>query len=168
MLILVYAMSPSAEPVDPLSERILAARERSSKESLDAILAAIRSTETGGQQDEGSGAIGDGGRAIGPYQIHRAYFIDAGVEGRYEDCRDGEFSRRVVIAYWRRWCPDALERCDAEVLARVHNGGPRGASKCQTLRYWRKVERRLEETALETRGVSPSANNERAEGTQRK
>jgi len=103
----------------------------------------LREVESGGEKDGGRGASGDGGRALGPYQIHYAYFRDSGVEGRYADCRDPEFSRRVVIAYWQRWCPEALERCDAEVLARVHNGGPRGARKACTLGYWRKVERRL-------------------------
>ena len=108
--------------------------------SLDEILAALRATESGGHGNGGRDATGDGGRAIGPYQIHRAYFIDSGVPGRYADCRDPEFSRRVVIAYWQRWCPDALARCDAEVLVRVHNGGPRGARKSSTLAHWRRVE----------------------------
>jgi hypothetical protein len=108
--------------------------------SIDAILDALQAIESGGCADGGRGATGDGGRAIGPFQIHAAYFRDSGVEGRYQDCRDAEFSRRVVLAYWKRWCPEALERGDAEVLARVHNGGPRGASKRSTLVYWRKVQ----------------------------
>ena len=67
--------------------------------SIDSILDAIRSTETGGLEDGGSAATGDGGCAIGPFQIHRAYFLDAGVPGQYSDCRDGETARRVVLAY---------------------------------------------------------------------
>lgn len=108
--------------------------------ALDEILAALRVTESGGHRNGGRDAIGDRGQAIGPYQIHRAYFIDAGVPGRYEDCRDADYARRVVIAYWQRWCPDALARRDAEVLVRIHNGGPRGAQKSSTLAHWRKVE----------------------------
>lgn len=111
--------------------------------TLDEILDAIRAVETGGEAGDGQRASGDGGRAIGPYQIHRGCFQDAGVAGRYEDCRDPEFARRVVIAYWQRWCPKALERRDAEILARVHNGGPKGAGKDATLAFWRKVEQRL-------------------------
>lgn len=110
------------------------------RSSLDSILAAIRRAESDGCAQGGRWAVGDEGRAIGPYQIHRAYFQDAGVPGRYEDCRAREFARGVVLAYWQRWCPAALERCDAEVLARVHNGGPDGARKAHTLAYWRKVE----------------------------
>jgi len=119
--------------------------------TLDSILDAIRSTESGGLENGGSAATGDGGRAIGPFQIHRAYFLDAGVAGQYADCREAETARRVVLAYWKRWCPEALERCDAETLARVHNGGPRGASKPGTLAYWRKVEQHLAAALLRSR-----------------
>ncbi|HUR27171.1 MAG TPA: hypothetical protein VM509_03225 [Planctomycetota bacterium] len=117
--------------------------EAPAQPTLGAILDAIRCAETGGQPHGGRDATGDRGRAIGPFQIHRAYFLDSGVDGRYEDCREPEFARRVVLAYWKRWCPDALERCDAEVLARVHNGGPKGAERSGTLAYWRKIEQRL-------------------------
>lgn len=126
-----------AAPVEPLAGNV------EPPFSLDEILDALRTTESGGYANEGRDATGDGGLAIGPFQIHRGYFIDSGVDGRYEDCRDPEYARGVVLAYWRRWCPDALERRDAEVLARVHNGGPRGAHKPSTLVYWRKVESRL-------------------------
>ncbi len=114
--------------------------------SLDELLQAIRLVETGGCEDGGRNAIGDGGRAIGPYQIHRPYWQDSRRAGRYQDCRDPEYSRRVVLAYWARWCPAALERTDAEVLARVHNGGPRGVEKASTRLFWTKVR-----AALETR-----------------
>jgi hypothetical protein len=142
MLLVLQGLS-EGDPVRPATERVLAADSGASSVSLDEILDALRAVESGGQRDGGRRATGDGGRAIGPYQIHYAYFLDAGVEGRYEDCRDPVYARRVVIAYWERWCPDALKGCDAEVLARVHNGGPRGARKHSTLAYWHKVERRL-------------------------
>ena len=112
--------------------------------TLDEVLAAIREVETGGAADGGRHATGDSGAALGPYQIHRVYWQDARVAGRYEDCADAEYSRRVVAAYWRRWCPRAVETIDAEVLARVHNGGPRGDTKRSTLAFWRKVEAALE------------------------
>jgi hypothetical protein len=111
--------------------------------TTDEILAAIRSVESGGCKDGGRHATGDGGRAIGPYQIHRRYWLDARLPGRFEDCRDPEYARRTVLAYWKRWCPAALERGDAEVLARVHNGGPDGAREACTLGFWRRVGRAL-------------------------
>jgi hypothetical protein len=110
---------------------------------VEPLLDAIRLVETGSEPNGGRDAIGDEGRSIGPYQIQRAYWLDSGVAGRYESCRDPEYARRVVRAYWRRYCPDALDRGDYEVLARVHNGGARGHRKEYTLPYWSKVEREL-------------------------
>lgn len=121
--------------------------------SLEEILAAIRGVETGGEQHGGRFALGDGGLALGPFQIQRSHWIDAGLPGRYEDCRDPAYARREVLAYWERWCPQALARNDAEVLARVHNGGPRGAAKDSTLAYWDRTRTRLAATRVE-RGVS--------------
>jgi Destabilase len=154
MLILLSAMSPRASAESPREQQAHSETAPGPRSTLDAILAAIRSTESGGRAQEGRDAIGDGGRALGPYQIHRAYFVDSGVEGRYEQCRDEGFSRVVVIAYWKRWCPEALEQRDAEVLARIHNGGPNGARKDNTLTYWRRVERRLAATSS---AVAPRA-----------
>jgi len=108
--------------------------------SIDAILDAIREIESGGEPNGGRDATGDRGRAIGPFQIHRAYFQDSEIAGRFEDCREPEFARQVVLAYWKRWCPAALESRDAMTLARVHNGGPKGAQRSTTLPYWSKVE----------------------------
>ena len=102
----------------------------------DEILAAIRMTETSGMQDPPDG---DEGLAIGPYQIHEPYWIDAGVAGEYQDCREAGYAERVIEAYMLRYVPRAWRECDAEVIARTHNGGPRGQDKAATLRYWRRV-----------------------------
>ena len=86
------------------------------------------------------GAIkGDNGRALGPLQIHRAYWLDSRVPGRYEQCADLEYSIRVLNAYMARYCPKG----DDETIARIHNGGPRGHKKTATIRYWRAVSRKL-------------------------
>jgi hypothetical protein len=127
----------------PLAESRVALGSTEPRYSLAEILDAIRTVETGGHRNGGRDAVGDDGLALGPYQIHRAYFVDSGVAGRYEEVRNPDFSRRVVVAYWKRWCPAALESCEAEVLARVHNGGPAGARRSRTLAFWRKVEREL-------------------------
>jgi len=128
-------------------------REWSTPYSLDEILDAIRSVETGGLPYGGSQAVGDGGRALGPFQIHREHWMDSGMAGRYEDCRDPLYARREVLAYWQRWCPRALAERNAEVLARVHNGGPRGDGKASTQGYWSKTSARLAATRAE-RGVT--------------
>lgn len=82
---------------------------------------------------------GDNGAALGPLQIHRAYWQDSGVLGTYSQCADLAYSRRVVTAYLRRYARNAWDRGDAMSLARVHNGGPMGHKKRATLAYARKV-----------------------------
>ena len=85
-------------------------------------LDAIRIVETGGEPNEGIGSRGDGGNA-----------------------------ERVVRAYMSRYASGALRRLelgqgslkDVEMIARIHNGGPRGHRKQATLGYWGKVRRAL-------------------------
>jgi len=146
---------PVQEAVSVEGVRLESAGPR--RPSLDEILAAIRVVESGGERAGGVHATGDGGRAIGPFQIHRAHWVDARVQGRFEDCRDPQYARRVVVAYWKRWCPAALEGCDAEVLARVHNGGPGGQKERGTLAFWGKVKRELERGPGELRPASASS-----------
>ena len=113
--------------------------------SREEILCAIRQVESRSRDDCPDG---DGGRAIGPFQIHRRYWLDAvesdpSIGGRYEDCRDRAYAEKVVIAFLKRHAPEAWRAADAETLARVHNGGPKGASKASTEPYWRKVRKAL-------------------------
>ena len=113
------------------------------------VLDAIRIVESSGRDVLPDG---DGGKAIGPFQIHRVYWQDA-VQAEpalgpaaghdYQDCRDRRYAERIVAAYMQRYVPGAWARADAEVIARTHNGGPRGAGKRATDGYWRRVERAL-------------------------
>ncbi len=111
-------------------------------EKLRPLLDAICEVETG-EHPDAANAQGDGGRSLGPYQISRAYWRDSGVPGRYEWVRDQAYAERVMIAYWQRHCPSALARHDWQTLARVHNGGPNGAQKLQTISYWRRAREQL-------------------------
>lgn len=109
------------------------------------ILAAIRWVESHDREDV---ADGDDGLAIGPYQIHEVYWRDAlradpSLGGSYQDCRRRDYAERVVVAYMRHHAAAAWASGDAETIARIHNGGPRGAEKDSTLRYWRRVRARL-------------------------
>lgn len=106
----------------------------------DSFFRALHQVETSGRH----GPIrGDGGRALGPLQIHVGYWMDAGVPGRYEDCADYAYSVRVVSAYLRKHAPRAWAAGDVRTLARVHNGGPAGARKAATASYASKVIRAL-------------------------
>ena len=118
--------------------------DKTSRE-LGRFLDALRQVETGGQPNEGRGAKGDNGKSLGPLQIQKAYWLDARMpDGKWEDClTDIGYSRRVVLAYARRYAPRALDASDWETLARVHNGGPKGASKKATLGYWAKVQKEM-------------------------
>ena len=110
------------------------------------ILDAIEAVETGGHRDP-SNAVGDSGRALGPMQIHQVYWQDAVQHDpslvangeTYQSVRDRTYARRVVMAYWSRYAP----AWDAETLARIHNGGPKGHTKRATLGYWGKVKAKL-------------------------
>lgn len=109
-----------------------------------ALLDAIRQVESGGDDR----AVGDGGNAIGAYQIWRSYHQDATewckpLAGTWADCYDRTHAERIMVAYWHRYCRQALKDGDNEVLARVHNGGPKGAKKAATLPYWVKVSKQL-------------------------
>lgn len=85
---------------------------------------------------------GDGGKAIGPYQIWEVYWKDA-VEfdksltkngETYQSCRDIEYAKRVVIAYMNRYCNERrLGRVPTvRDMAATHNGGPNGFKKIDT------------------------------------
>jgi hypothetical protein len=113
------------------------------------ILRAIRLVECGGRDPCPDG---DGGLAIGPYQIHRVYWEDAVAHDPslgprrgfdYQDCRRREYAERVIEAYMRKWVPEAWRAGDAEVIARTHNGGPSGARLRSTAGYWARVQARL-------------------------
>lgn len=116
---------------------------------LREILDAIRFVESSNRDVVPDG---DGGKAIGPYQIHEVYWRDAiawdpTLGGDYQDCRRRDYAERVIEAYMRRHARAAWEAGDAEVVARIHNGGPRGAQNPATEPYWQRVRARLRRSA---------------------
>ena len=101
---------------------------------------ALHHVETSGRLGPIRGDFVNGSpRALGPLQIHRAYWQDSGVPGTYSQCADLAYSRRVVTAYLKRYAKSAWDAGRVDVLARVHNGGPMGGRKKATLAYARKV-----------------------------
>ena len=76
----------------------------------DAFWRALHLTETSGRL----GPIkGDKGKALGPFQIHRRYWEDTKLPGKYEDVADYDYAKQVVTAYLmykNQWTRDeALE-----------------------------------------------------------
>jgi len=112
---------------------------------MEQFLRALQKTEYGNPDADGRFVLkpGDGGRAIGPLQIHKAYFIDAGIKGQYSQCVLWSFSVKVFINYMLRYAPSSLFSNDFQTLARIHNGGPQGAQKESTVKYWDRVSLRL-------------------------
>lgn len=120
--------------------------------TTDDLISAIIHVESGGNDN----AIGDNGASIGPMQISEAYFIDAceinSSLHEYKSCTNRAYARSVFMAYMQRWLPaqvfeslknGALNERECEIIARIHNGGPRGASKESTLPYWDKIREQL-------------------------
>ena len=93
-------------------------------------------------ETNGNPRIGEAGE-IGTYQIMECYWIDSKILGEYQQCWDDKYARRVMLAYWARYCPVALKDMDFEVLARIHNKGPQGANKDASKKYWEKVKSHL-------------------------
>ena len=94
------------------------------------ILDTLQAVETGGERDPDA-AVGDGGKALGAYQVWRVYWVDAceydpSLRARgYQTVTEREYAERVVIAYLSRYCKTwTIDEC-----ARIHNGGPAGATK---------------------------------------
>jgi hypothetical protein len=134
------AIKPETKTNDMKSILFLAAITVANAAPSAAFFTALHKVETSGRH----GAIlGDNGAALGPLQIHRAYWRDSGVAGRYEQCADLAYSRRVVAAYLQKFAPAAWAKGDALTLARVHNGGPSGHHKTATIAYANRVRRAM-------------------------
>lgn len=85
-------------------------------------------------------------QAVGRFQIRACYLADAnealGTAYTLQQMSDPRIAMEVVRAYLTRWGAAYEKRtgnpATAEVLARIHNGGPRGAEKDCTLAYARR------------------------------
>jgi len=88
-------------------------------------------------------AVGDGGKAIGPLQIHKAVILDVnritGSHYRHSEMTNRAKARAVCEAYLKAYGKGATP----EQLARRWNGGPKGDTKTATEAYWAKVKKHL-------------------------
>ena len=110
--------------------------------NLENFIKAIHQVESGGKL---GAIVGDNGRALGPFQIHKRYWADVApqIGGRYQDVTDFNYAKKVMIAYFLKYAKDALHNKDWEKLAKIHNGGPKGYKKASTEKYWQKVKAKL-------------------------
>ena len=87
--------------------------------------------------------------AVGRFQIRQCYLDDAneaiGKSYALSEMSDPRKAMEVVCAYLTRYAPAFEARAGhpatVEDLARIHNGGPRGAEKDCTLDYARRFRK---------------------------
>ena len=124
--------------------------------SLDDILAAIATVES----NTNDRAVGDGGKAFGRYQIWAIYVKDvnriAGTCFSHKDAHNPEKAACMTKIYLTHYAKvyerKTGKKASAEVLCRIHNGGPDGWRKPATAGYWKKCRRAmLQLSALEVR-----------------
>lgn len=107
---------------------------------LDAkFLHAINMVEASGKQGK---IIGDNGRALGGYQIHKPFWQDAvafdkTIGGQYSDVTNKAYAERVVTAYLNRYALDAIRKHDYKRLAFAFHRGD------DNEQYWRRVQKYL-------------------------
>lgn len=132
------------------SSRPAPATETTRMEIDQTLLDALAAVETNGND----AAINFAEDAHGRFQIRAAYLADAnrflGSSYTLADMHDQAKAERVVIAYLRHY---GTERGVTSLydLARIHNGGPKGAEKRSTLDYGARVWEALARIRLEAR-----------------
>ena len=97
-------------------------------------------------------AVGDNGRAVGSFQIHKIYVDDVNRINRlshtdkYSHPVQWDYQHRLSKVASRWMVKTYLEYYGGtfEEMARNHNGGPIGHKKESTKAYWLKVKNRLE------------------------
>jgi hypothetical protein len=139
LLSLLLGSSATPEQCEDLAHRLVP------------IIEAIRHEESGGEVDPNI-AIGKAGEQ-GSLQIMRDYHTDASDHARKFNLEVPDYdtvtghpdhSALVLVLYMHRYQRSALLHADPEIIARTHNGGPRGASKDLTLAYWKRVRSHLQ------------------------
>lgn len=109
--------------------------------NLSTLLAAMIAVESGGDDT----AVGDNGRSVGALQISRQCVVDvnrfSGSRYRWpEDCYNRSLSVEICTTYLTHYCGNGASN---EVYARTWNGGPNGAKRRSTVKYWNSVRIRL-------------------------
>lgn len=108
-----------------------------------AFLEALATVESNGNDS----AVNEREDAHGRYQIRQAYLTDAnrilGTSYTLADMHDPVLAERVVRAYLLNYGNNYEKntgyKANPYILARIHNGGPRGYNKAATYEYGMRV-----------------------------
>ena len=122
-----------------------------SERDFTRVLAAIRYVES---NNDPNVKDGDGGKAIGVYQIWEDYWKDAAeygnMTGTYQDCRDPKYADKTVRNYMPRYCTSKRlgRKPMLKDIAFMHVGGPKAPwatgkklENCEI--HWGKVQKVL-------------------------
>lgn len=113
--------------------------------NLASLIAALIAVESSGNNL----AIGDGGKAIGPLQIHKEVVADvnriSGKAFQWRRMTNRAEATEVCTIYLNHYAtPTRLGRpVSAQDAARIWNGGPSGHRKAATIPYANKVKKHL-------------------------
>lgn len=108
------------------------------------LLAAVMMTESGGRN-----ITGDGGRAVGPLQVHACAVADVNraFKTRYTHADMGDLEKAAAVFDRYLWLYATPKRIGRPVTnedrARIWNGGPHGWRRKATEGYWAKVKREM-------------------------
>jgi len=106
----------------------------------DTLISAIITVESRGNDD----AVGDGGRAVGPLQIHAVMVKEVNrILGSDVYTLSDRKDRKKSIAMFKVYTNKYTPSWSPELVARRWNGGPTGDQKKATLKYWNKVQKEL-------------------------
>lgn len=116
-------------------------------ERIDVLIPALIAVESNGD----SKATGDNGKAKGMLQLHQIYIVDVNTRYKtsftHDDAFDAKKAKKIVkfylLHYGKRYERITKKTATYEILARIHNGGPNGYKKPQTVKYWNKVKKHL-------------------------
>lgn len=125
---------------------ISSARKPLTDADWNAFLSAIAQVESNGRTD--LKVLDTNGRySYGCLQIQNPYLVDSGadytLENLYDQTVSFEVAKRYLTRYGRSYEKRTGKTATYEVLARIHNGGPRGAERKATEGYWAKVKAKL-------------------------
>ena len=112
------------------------------------VIHAIHMQEGSGKKTVPDG--GDNGQAIGPFQIHQKYWVDAvrftpalGKDHTYNDCHNYDYALLIVKSYLNGYEGKSIASGKWESVIRCHNGGPNWRNYASTYQYYLKVKRFL-------------------------
>lgn len=132
--------------------------QESLSERVEALIPALAKVESScNPKAIGDRKKGTSGKSVhhyaawGMFQLHSIYVSDvnafAKAKFRHADAFYPEKARQItklyLVHYGRAYEKRTGKAATLEVLARIHNGGPRGYEKEATVKYWKKVKAAL-------------------------